>query len=139
MSGLPTPPMEDQKSPQHVSRRPSKPTKHSSRTSKRTASSHEHGPVAIDGRHKRVWKACERCRMKKTKVLMLAIGRLYFFSANFNSVTENRRVKDVRMMVWYVQQEAGKRQNLNSYREGKSNYTTYRFHFLLRPVLIVFM
>ena len=21
-----------------------------------------------DGRHKRVWKACERCRMKKTKV-----------------------------------------------------------------------
>jgi hypothetical protein len=22
----------------------------------------------IDGRHKRVWKACERCRMKKTKV-----------------------------------------------------------------------
>lgn len=32
---------------------------------------HDHGPVsphssAMD-RHKRVWKACERCRMKKTK------------------------------------------------------------------------
>jgi hypothetical protein len=23
--------------------------------------------VGLDGRHKRVWKACERCRMKKTK------------------------------------------------------------------------
>jgi hypothetical protein len=22
----------------------------------------------VNGRHKRVWKACERCRMKKTKV-----------------------------------------------------------------------
>ena len=31
-----------------------------------------------DGRHKRVWKACERCRIKKTKVslyfLFYAIG-----------------------------------------------------------------
>jgi hypothetical protein len=24
--------------------------------------------VVVDGRHKRAWKACERCRMKKTKV-----------------------------------------------------------------------
>ncbi|RDL31388.1 uncharacterized protein BP5553_09597 [Venustampulla echinocandica] len=58
--------MEDHKS-HHLARKPSKSTKQSSRASKRTTSSHEHGPMAIDGRHKRVWKACERCRMKKTK------------------------------------------------------------------------
>ncbi|KAG9228032.1 hypothetical protein BJ875DRAFT_277256 [Amylocarpus encephaloides] len=68
MSNLPTPPLEDSKPP-YVTRRPPKPSKQSSRTSKRTTTSHEHahGPGAIDGRHKRVWKACERCRMKKTK------------------------------------------------------------------------
>jgi hypothetical protein len=76
MPPLPSPPTEDEKSLQLIPRRPSKPTKHSSRTSKRTGPSHEHGPVAIDGRHKRVWKACERCRMKKTKVMEFAIVRL---------------------------------------------------------------
>lgn len=56
-----------------------KSTKPSHRTSKRastsTAHSHLHSPISpdsahsmTDGRHKRVWKACERCRMKKTKV-----------------------------------------------------------------------
>ncbi|KAL3420246.1 C6 transcription factor [Phlyctema vagabunda] len=64
MSGLPTPPMED-----HSSRRSSKiaNSKTAHRSSKRSSSSHDHGAVVIDGRHKRVWKACERCRMKKTK------------------------------------------------------------------------
>ncbi|CAG8951664.1 hypothetical protein HYFRA_00005464 [Hymenoscyphus fraxineus] len=64
MPDLPTPPpTEDIKSTRRT-----KPTKLSSRSSKRTASSsHDHGPVSVDGRHKRVWKACERCRMKKTK------------------------------------------------------------------------
>ncbi|KAH8667488.1 hypothetical protein BGZ60DRAFT_377469, partial [Tricladium varicosporioides] len=66
MSGLPTPPMEDSKS-QSIVRRSSKSTKQSSRTSKRTTASHDHSPSVMDGRHKRVWKACERCRMKKTK------------------------------------------------------------------------
>lgn len=32
-----------------------------------TSQSEPHSPTS-DGRHKRVWKACERCRMKKTKV-----------------------------------------------------------------------
>ncbi|CAK7222000.1 Fluconazole resistance protein 1 [Sporothrix curviconia] len=34
-----------------------------------TAATHSHGSPHHDGdgRHKRVWKACERCRMKKTK------------------------------------------------------------------------
>ncbi|CZT08079.1 uncharacterized protein RAG0_13295 [Rhynchosporium agropyri] len=36
------------------------------RNSKRSPPSSDHSS-ALDGRHKRVWKACERCRMKKTK------------------------------------------------------------------------
>ncbi|PSS12304.1 hypothetical protein M430DRAFT_73268, partial [Amorphotheca resinae ATCC 22711] len=66
MSGLPTPPVEDRHRSLQV-RKTSKQTKPLNRTSKRSASSQEHGAVVVDGRHKRVWKACERCRMKKTK------------------------------------------------------------------------
>lgn len=73
-SGLPSPPMEDQKS--QTSRKSSsssksiKPNRHTSkRASPHNATIHHdqaaHG--VTDGRHKRVWKACERCRMKKTK------------------------------------------------------------------------
>ncbi|KAH8802664.1 N-terminal fungal transcription regulatory domain-containing protein [Xylogone sp. PMI_703] len=66
MSSLPTPPTEDHKS-SHT-RRSTKSSKTVQRTSKRSStSSHEHVPGVLDGRHKRVWKACERCRMKKTK------------------------------------------------------------------------
>ncbi|ATY61061.1 C6 transcription factor [Cordyceps militaris] len=52
----------------------SKSTKSTHRASKRAntaTAAHHHdiitGAAAMDGRHKRVWKACERCRMKKTK------------------------------------------------------------------------
>lgn len=53
-----------------------KPAKMSKRSAKRTnsgsmASHHSMDsmvPLHIDGRSRRVWKACERCRMKKTKV-----------------------------------------------------------------------
>lgn len=43
------------------------------RAGSNAASSHHHDHLTqatstLDGRHKRVWKACERCRMKKTKV-----------------------------------------------------------------------
>ncbi|RDW64133.1 hypothetical protein BP5796_10635 [Coleophoma crateriformis] len=63
MSGLPTPPMED-----HPTRRTKvSSSKSAHRSSKRASTTHDHGAVIIDGRHKRVWKACERCRMKKTK------------------------------------------------------------------------
>ncbi|KAL2183266.1 hypothetical protein L209DRAFT_736482 [Thermothelomyces heterothallicus CBS 203.75] len=76
MDSLPTPPNEEHTRPQG-SKRPhaaSKPTKTVHRTLKRT-STHSHPPSPAkeshsqhsDGRHKRVWKACERCRMKKTK------------------------------------------------------------------------
>ncbi|KAL7789604.1 hypothetical protein V8C43DRAFT_285944 [Trichoderma afarasin] len=79
---LPSPPAEDNKSststsPSTLSRKASgsstKAIKANHRTSKRAgsnaASLHHHEQVThgMDGRHKRVWKACERCRMKKTK------------------------------------------------------------------------
>jgi hypothetical protein len=71
MSGLPTPPVEDgHKS--HLIRKSSKQVKPVNRTSKRSTYLQDHAPVVVDGRHKRVWKACERCRMKKTKVRLAA-------------------------------------------------------------------
>ncbi|KAJ6785152.1 hypothetical protein PWT90_04082 [Aphanocladium album] len=67
---LPSPPAEDNKTKKTAG----KSTKPSHRASKRTSSAsaaHHHdviaGAAGMDGRHKRVWKACERCRMKKTK------------------------------------------------------------------------
>lgn len=75
---LPSPPAEDAKS--NLSRKStsssnSKSVKPQHRTSKRASSNaaavHHHDHITqgagMDGRHKRVWKACERCRMKKTK------------------------------------------------------------------------
>ncbi|KAK7209748.1 hypothetical protein V2G26_016926 [Clonostachys chloroleuca] len=74
---LPSPPAEESKaSPSsRKSSSSSKSVKPVHRVSKRASSSaavsHHHEQVAhttgMDGRHKRVWKACERCRMKKTK------------------------------------------------------------------------
>ncbi|KAK4236740.1 hypothetical protein C8A03DRAFT_16632 [Achaetomium macrosporum] len=77
MDSLPTPPNEELASRPQGSKRPhtgSKPVKTMHRPLKRT-STHAHPPSPVrdshsqhsDGRHKRVWKACERCRMKKTK------------------------------------------------------------------------
>ncbi|KAK0668133.1 hypothetical protein QBC41DRAFT_226869 [Cercophora samala] len=74
MEGLPTPPNEDflGHKRHHTM---SKSVKAVHRSSKRT-SYHGHPPSPVqdahsshsgDARHKRVWKACERCRMKKTK------------------------------------------------------------------------
>ncbi|ORY60596.1 uncharacterized protein BCR38DRAFT_349843 [Pseudomassariella vexata] len=79
--GIPTPPTEDNmKSSSGPRRNPSssnKVVKPIHRNSKRSASHASHSPVhdhappsphsAGADRHKRVWKACERCRMKKTK------------------------------------------------------------------------
>ena len=119
MSGLPTPPMEDQKS-HHMRKSSTKQSKPLSRTSKRSNSAHEHGAVVIDGRHKRVWKACERCRMKKTKVCRrhctnFECGFLTKFSA-----MESPPANVVKMMAWYVQLEVGKRLSSSNYLEGES-------------------
>jgi hypothetical protein len=76
MDSLPTPPNEELARPQAAKRAHgvSKSIKTIQRPLKRT-STHSHPPSPAreshsqhgDGRHKRVWKACERCRMKKTK------------------------------------------------------------------------
>ncbi|KAK0628652.1 hypothetical protein B0T17DRAFT_588719 [Bombardia bombarda] len=78
MESLPTPPNEDHIKPQGPKRQhsSSKTVKTVHRGSKR-ANTHvahplspaqeSHSHAIGDARHKRVWKACERCRMKKTK------------------------------------------------------------------------
>lgn len=73
---LPSPPGEDRKAPRKSSSSSSKTSRNTHRASKRigtngvisaaTSHSEPHSPGASD-KHKRVWKACERCRMKKTK------------------------------------------------------------------------
>ncbi|EFY97103.2 Zn(2)-Cys(6) zinc finger domain protein [Metarhizium robertsii] len=72
---LPSPPAEENKSGASRKSTSTKSVKSTSRVSKRASASaaaaHHHDHVThaagMDGRHKRVWKACERCRMKKTK------------------------------------------------------------------------
>lgn len=107
---LPSPPAEDHKST--LSRKSTssstKSVKPVHRTSKRASSSaatiHHHDHVThttgMDGRHKRVWKACERCRMKKTKARFLVLCILSPLSTNTgSSVTANFPASDARTMV----------------------------------------
>ncbi|KAI1320320.1 hypothetical protein F5Y16DRAFT_390093 [Xylariaceae sp. FL0255] len=80
--GIPTPPMDEHHNTvkSSTSRRSTVPgtksVKPIHRGTKRSATqahspAHDHAPLSphgsMDSRHKRVWKACERCRMKKTK------------------------------------------------------------------------
>ncbi|KAI0487583.1 hypothetical protein F4859DRAFT_262523 [Xylaria cf. heliscus] len=83
-SGIPTPPIEENNMKTSTTQAPArrstapntKSVKPISRGTKRSATHLAHSPVrdhvplsphGTDNRHKRVWKACERCRMKKTK------------------------------------------------------------------------
>ncbi|KAI0008286.1 hypothetical protein F4779DRAFT_641961 [Xylariaceae sp. FL0662B] len=92
-SGIPTPPVEENNNSRKGSATTTSTTSTTSsrrnntssstksvkpihRATKRSANhishspTHDHVPLsphAVDSRHKRVWKACERCRMKKTK------------------------------------------------------------------------
>ncbi|KAK2047910.1 hypothetical protein LZ31DRAFT_563533 [Colletotrichum somersetense] len=72
-SGLPTPPLEDQKPRKSSSSSKTiKPNRHTAKRASPHSATQQHHDHAVqgmnaDGRHKRVWKACERCRMKKTK------------------------------------------------------------------------
>ncbi|KAM3084439.1 Fluconazole resistance protein 1 [Clarireedia jacksonii] len=65
MAAMPTSPMDDSS---HA-KRTSKASKQVHRSLKRASTSPDSSSstLQVDGRHKRVWKACERCRMKKTK------------------------------------------------------------------------
>ncbi|KAG5930722.1 hypothetical protein E4U53_002159 [Claviceps sorghi] len=70
---LPSPPAEEHRSAaaSKKSLSGSKSTKSTGRIAKRPGAAHHHDHLShgagMDGRQKRVWKACERCRMKKTK------------------------------------------------------------------------
>ncbi|KAG8166528.1 hypothetical protein KVR01_002217 [Diaporthe batatas] len=81
---LPSPPLDGQHKPHQTTAKRHSPgaksTKPAHRVTKRSSTnmshSHIHSPMPsdsqsthsmADARHKRVWKACERCRMKKTK------------------------------------------------------------------------
>lgn len=107
---LPSPPAEDHKST--LSRKStsssSKSVKPVHRTSKRASSSaatiHHHDHVThttgMDGRHKRVWKACERCRMKKTKARSQYYSSLTPPLTNTNSsATVNSHASDAKTTV----------------------------------------
>jgi hypothetical protein len=71
MSNLPAPLVEEGYM-SHMSRMPSNQAKAIRRPSKRSIYLQEHDTAVIDTRHTRVCKACERCRMKKTKVCQAA-------------------------------------------------------------------
>ena len=66
---LPSPPAEENKVKETKS---VKPSQRESKRASNAAAAHHHEHLTngngMDSRHKRVWKACERCRMKKTKV-----------------------------------------------------------------------
>lgn len=138
MDSLPTPPNEEHQKPSMMSRKSSgssKAVKQIHRASKRASNPHVHAhppsPVSdthshhtvADGRHKRVWKACERCRMKKTKVIIY-----HFLFHDFvvdsqhaltrHSAMESSRVSVVRTTVSCVQPGQGKRPNTSNYHEG---------------------
>ncbi|KAM3520835.1 hypothetical protein MY4038_009273 [Beauveria bassiana] len=67
---LPSPPAEDSKV-KKITAKATKPAHRASKRANTASAAHHHeiiaGAAGMDGRHKRVWKACERCRMKKTK------------------------------------------------------------------------
>ncbi|XWX02191.1 hypothetical protein V2A60_010224 [Cordyceps javanica] len=67
---LPPPPPEETKAKKPTGKS-TKPTHRASKRANTATAAHHHdiiaGAAGMDGRHKRVWKACERCRMKKTK------------------------------------------------------------------------
>jgi hypothetical protein len=94
-----------------------------------TEDGHSHHPM-VDGRRKKVWKACERCRMKKTKVAIPNFSAAAIERATYtpNSATETSRVRGVRKMLSYVQLKSGKRPSTSKYHEGKLNCLPIYFH-----------
>ena len=145
---LPSPPLDGQHKPHPTTTTSSttttkrhntgaKPTKPAHRVTKRSSTtmshSHIHSPIPsdsqsahsmADARHKRVWKACERCRMKKTKVIRRFPPVLISLSVVVGpltaaSVTESFHVRGARTTASSAQQVQGRRLNLNNYLEGR--------------------
>jgi hypothetical protein len=124
-SSLPSPPAEDHKSTlSRKSTSSAKSVKPVHRASKRASSSaaaiHHHDHVThtagMDGRHKRVWKACERCRMKKTKVCL--VNSECVPPLTRSSATVNSPASDARMTVWYAPPVLERRWNTSNCLEG---------------------
>lgn len=82
--------------------------KSSSRRPKKTSAtiSHELASVALEGRYRRVRKACERCRMMKTKVYPGSSDKT--FVSDPYSVMGNCLAKSVLMLIWSVCQAGGR-------------------------------
>ena len=101
-------------------------TTSTNRMSKRSSAS-SGSSDSVDGRPKRVWKACERCRMKKTKVCICLEmgGALNFYW--FLSVTENRLASDAEMMVKCVWVGIGKRRSSNQRLKGQLIHPSFTF------------
>jgi len=66
----------------------------------------QHGPAGVEKKHRRVRKACERCRIKKTKVRTHPApphplnSHINFFSVLIaSSVTETCLARDAKRMV----------------------------------------
>lgn len=79
----------------------------------------------MDSRHKRVWKACERCRMKKTKVRTTSSLSATYVESYLTvaySVMANFPASAVKMMALCVQPALERRWNTNSYLEGKEAF-----------------
>ena len=150
-NGPPRLPMENTSRPRLISSRAAKPRKSTNRVSKRTSVviSHEHGGVIIDRRHKRAWKACQRCRLKKTKVRPdtsdMRSSNLIAYSA-----MNNRLAKDVRTMAWSVPRATRRELSSNQSQKGElphslSSASTEKaaqsypsFQFMVNSIVLIY-
>jgi hypothetical protein len=99
------------------------------RVAKRTESTagmthnHDHASrcFGMDGRHKRIRKACERCRMKKTKVCSNELNdtQEQATSDTNPSVTMSFPANAAGMTAWYAQLVCVKRWSTSSFTKGK--------------------
>lgn len=126
---LPSPPAEESK--MALSRKntssSTKSTKPAHRISKRAGSTgnaahaHHHDHITqgagMDGRHKRVWKACERCRMKKTKVCSVSYSMLSSL-LTVTSATANSHVSVARTTASSARPVSGRRWSTSNSPRG---------------------
>lgn len=85
------------------------------------AATHSHGSPHHDGdgRHKRVWKACERCRMKKTKVwhhMILLLNTEYRTRTNGISASQPHVHTNKYTVRWRVSLQALQRRRPRLHR-----------------------
>jgi hypothetical protein len=115
MSSVPMTLVEDRKP--YQSEKVSKTSKLGNRSSKRSNASRAESSMLMNRRHGRVWEACQRCRVKKTKAcqkLSTCLTRTYFFF----SVTKNCLAKGVKMTDSCAQPEVGRREILSNSLAG---------------------